>query len=90
MTDKPTIDPIAMMQGLVSAWKQVAPPAPVESDLPGARMMAQALAAANMPSREDVGDLAARLDRVEEALARIERKLDARRRPKTVKAKAKN
>ncbi len=89
MTDKPTIDPLAMMQGLVSAWKQVVPPAPVESELPGARMMAQALAAANMPSREDVADLAARLDRLEETLARIERKLNARPRAKS-KAKAKS
>ena len=39
-------------------------------------MMAKALAAANLPSRKDVEDLAARLAAVEATLHRIEAKLD--------------
>lgn len=90
MADKPPIDPLSLMQTLVSAWNQVAPapapPPPAEIDSAASRLMAQALAAANMPSREEVGGIAGRLDRIEAAIARIEHELTELPRRKKRKA----
>ncbi|WP_156678940.1 hypothetical protein [Sphingomonas profundi] len=88
MADKP-IDPLGLLQALAAAWTApaAAPPPPSASgDAPSARLMAQALAAANMPSRAEVDEIAARLDRIEETLARIERLVKAGRRAKPRKA----
>jgi hypothetical protein len=84
MTDKPTIDPMALMQGLLSAWNRPQPQAPT-ARLATAAMMAQALAAANMPSRAEVDEIAARLGRIEETLGRIERALAPVPAPRTRK-----
>lgn len=53
-----------------------APAATAPADGPAARLMAQALALANMPSRDDVTALGDRLDRVEALLAGIACRLD--------------
>lgn len=53
-----------------------APAANAPADGPAARLMAQALALANMPSRDDVTALGERLDRVEALLAGIACRLD--------------
>ena len=77
MTDKPTMDPMALMQGLLAAWNRPQPQQPAATPDPATAMMAQALAAANMPSRAEVDEIAARLGRIEETLGRIERSLAA-------------
>lgn len=76
MADDPAIDPIAIMRGLLRLWDKPAP-APESGDTPGERMMAQALAFANLPSRSEMAEIALRLDRIEESLGRLERRLDA-------------
>ena len=45
-------------------------------------MMTRALAAANMPSRDEIEDLSARLGRIEDQLARIEAALGAKPGPR--------
>lgn len=89
MADDRPLDPVQLMQAFLAGWNRDrpadAPPpsptpagtAPVEGTEPLAmRLMAQALALANMPSREEIGALADRLDRIEALLSGLACRLD--------------
>lgn len=84
--DRP-LDPTHLMQAFLSGWnreRSTEAPSPqpagsgnVDANEPLAmRLMAQALALANMPSREEIGAIADRLDRIEALLSGLACRLD--------------
>ncbi len=86
MAEDTPLDPAKLMRALFTAWDQGRAPAPSaratdapsgdsSALAPALRLMAQALAVANMPSREEVSGIASRLDRIEALLTRIDDRL---------------
>lgn len=94
MPDDQPIDPAKLMQAFLAGWNQVrptsAPPPEATTETSAMRLMAQALALANMPSRDDVGGVADRLDRIEALLETIVRRLDGIEASPAKKRKKKN